>query len=837
MQLGKQGEKMMHADLIKATKEEVLRLISNQNDILDSLLEMPDLLKESSEDGQQRTDTNTVKKWQAILNDEVPKVDKLEMVLAVVGTMKAGKSTTINAIVGSEILPNRNQPMTCLPTLIRHRGGQKEPVLFFPKHQPIQKMVDDIKKKLSSLDNKELESVELYKDKDGKELIQSIIEGTFHQFQDRYERQENILKVLKFLNDLMRLAIDDKIKVELPIEEYESIGDLPIIEVEFFHLANVKQLTTESFAVLDTPGPNELKLGEKLRKVLTAQIARASAVLAVVDYGQLKSEAEGQIRDELVSQIEQTKDRLFILVNQFDRKDRNGMEFEEVKRYAAENFLQGQITQERVYPVSALHAYLSNRAKNEIKEKGCLPNHQNKENLWVEDFAKVALGILWKNNIQDINKVSYSAEMLFQSSNFNQPINEVILKTASTAALISMQSATDKMLFHGNYLENFLELNRGALTKSVKEINQLIEGFTQDIKEIQNAEAEADEVLKQLINNFLKAAQQEYETMKQNLREALKYYFKEGKKQEKQELEQKKEKILKQEKDIDEELQKLKNSLFSKRKSALIELKQGIIDNEQQYFQFDPNNPQIKLDSQAKAEDLLIELNKTISYIINDSVKQLESALKDLSNSLEEKIPQTITHRVGEILKNAKIRLQDKGFSLQFNVPQLDIEGNDIDVVELLLSSIETSNKTIPKTKSRKVDGFWRGRVSRFFGNLFSQDNWGYESYQDQEKVPYYVVDMTRIRDKVLTNLDSSIQELSTNNQLFFNKTLKPLLDNYFNHLKDYLEKFRGDLKDSIDNHKLSAEEKKKLNQRISGLKERAELHRQDVQSIKQNLK
>ncbi|HBV0140261.1 TPA: antirestriction protein [Escherichia coli] len=29
------------------------------------------------------------------------------MVLAVVGTMKAGKSTTINAIVGQEILPNR----------------------------------------------------------------------------------------------------------------------------------------------------------------------------------------------------------------------------------------------------------------------------------------------------------------------------------------------------------------------------------------------------------------------------------------------------------------------------------------------------------------------------------------------------------------------------------------------------------------------------------------------------------------------------------------------------------------------------------------------------------
>jgi replication fork clamp-binding protein CrfC len=67
-----------------------------------------------------------VKNWQEILNNEAQKVDKLEMVLAVVGTMKAGKSTTINAIVGSEILPNRNHPMTSLPTLIKHRIGQKE---------------------------------------------------------------------------------------------------------------------------------------------------------------------------------------------------------------------------------------------------------------------------------------------------------------------------------------------------------------------------------------------------------------------------------------------------------------------------------------------------------------------------------------------------------------------------------------------------------------------------------------------------------------------------------------------------------------------------------------
>ncbi len=67
----------------------------------------------------------------AMLNNELRKISRLEMVLAIVGTMKAGKSTTINAIVGTEVLPNRNRPMTALPTLIRHTPGQKEPVLHF----------------------------------------------------------------------------------------------------------------------------------------------------------------------------------------------------------------------------------------------------------------------------------------------------------------------------------------------------------------------------------------------------------------------------------------------------------------------------------------------------------------------------------------------------------------------------------------------------------------------------------------------------------------------------------------------------------------------------------
>lgn len=78
---------------------------------------------------------------QATLHNELRKVTRLEMVLAIVGTMKAGKSTTINAIVGTEVLPNRNRPMTALPTLIRHTAGQKEPSLHFMHPEPIDNLM------------------------------------------------------------------------------------------------------------------------------------------------------------------------------------------------------------------------------------------------------------------------------------------------------------------------------------------------------------------------------------------------------------------------------------------------------------------------------------------------------------------------------------------------------------------------------------------------------------------------------------------------------------------------------------------------------------------------
>ena len=136
-----------------------------------------------------------------------------------------------------------------------------------------------------------------------------------------YEGEENIFRFLEWLNDMVRLAkaLDD----QFPFEQYKGIDDFPRIEVEFFHLAALPESGPGKLLILDTPGFNEEGQQEHLLPMMQEQLKNATAVLAVLDYTQLRSEAEGKLRAELNAISEQSKGRMFALVNKFDQRIRN----------------------------------------------------------------------------------------------------------------------------------------------------------------------------------------------------------------------------------------------------------------------------------------------------------------------------------------------------------------------------------------------------------------------------------------------------------------------------------------------------------------------------------
>ncbi|MEE6801612.1 dynamin family protein, partial [Escherichia coli O8:H10] len=191
--------------------------------------------------------TRGVEAQYATLDNELRKITRLEMVLAIVGTMKAGKSTTINAIVGTEVLPNRNRPMTALPTLIRHTPGQKEPVLHFSHVGPIDALTQQLQTRLFTVDRERL-AQKLEIDKDMTTLLDRIQQGD--AFDKHYLGAQPIFHCLKSLNDLVRLS--KALEVDFPFSAYTAIEHIPVIEVEFVHLAGLEN-SMGQLTLLDTP--------------------------------------------------------------------------------------------------------------------------------------------------------------------------------------------------------------------------------------------------------------------------------------------------------------------------------------------------------------------------------------------------------------------------------------------------------------------------------------------------------------------------------------------------------------------------------------------------------
>ncbi len=89
-----------------------------QTDVVDLMRQISSLMHRAST--ALNSDSASQKYWefQQEVVEAARNVEKLELMMAIVAPMKAGKSTIINAIVGQEILPSRNAAMTILPTEI-----------------------------------------------------------------------------------------------------------------------------------------------------------------------------------------------------------------------------------------------------------------------------------------------------------------------------------------------------------------------------------------------------------------------------------------------------------------------------------------------------------------------------------------------------------------------------------------------------------------------------------------------------------------------------------------------------------------------------------------------
>ena len=627
------------------------------------------------------------------LQNELRKITHQEMVLAIVGTMKAGKSTTINAIVGTEVLPNRNRPMTALPTLIRHTPGQKEPVLHFSHVGPIEKLMTALQKQLLSWPRETL-AQQLEIDKDMESLLRRITDGT--AFEKHYLGAQPIFHFLKSLNDLVRLSA--VLGIPFPFSAYAMIEHIPVIEVEFMHLAGMEkghgQLT-----LLDTPGPNEAGQPH-LQTLLQEQISRASAVLAIMDYTQLKSISDEEVRQALASVSKSVP--LFALVNKFDQKDRNSDDEDQVRALIAGTLMKGAIDPQHVFPVSSMWGYLANRARHELSLRGELPNHE--EQRWVQDFAEAALGRRWRSaDLSDIAHVSHAADLLWEDSLFEQPIKTLLHAAHANASLYALRSASHKLLNYAQSAEEYLAFRCQGLDVASDQLQANIVRLEEDINRLECCQEGVKEAIHHEVARALQTGADCIEGHEQHILQAIARYFQTG-------------------------------------KVPPIELSSSMSKAVSRRRDFEAGCQQVVLEEEGDAKMLLHRIRASCEVILLSVQENLTRELALHFRHLENTLSRILRDALAPIENRVADGLSQAGFRAHITLPAFQASQLNFNAHQLFNDAID--EESLPVAQARR-QGSMRNTVVRWL----SSPDWGWDDCTMTSA--RYVIDLPKLQGRL----------------------------------------------------------------------------------------
>ncbi|HEW9976704.1 dynamin family protein [Shewanella algae] len=778
---------LSHTELLH---QESVRLIKLQLDLLGIISSTPGLLCQRSEDNCQTLDPEKVKQYAEVLQGEMDKLEHLDMVLAVVGTMKSGKSTTNNAIVGLEVLPNRNRPMTALPTLIRHTPGLTAPVLTFEKYALVNEFIDELTTLLSCAEFEGQLEARLQSE-DLVAVAQGLLSGG--KVARVYKNESGIFEFLKGLNDLVRLA--SKLECEFPFEAFKAATELPVIEVEFQHLRSAGE-TFGRLSLLDTPGPNEA--GQlALKPMMKEQLRRASGVIAVLDYTQLKSESDADVRNELLEIAEMSQGRLSVLVNKFDQKDRHSDDESAIKSLVANELLEGAISVDDVFPVSSRRAYLANRARTELALNGRLPDYQAAA--WVEDFAEEALGRRWQRDIEDAGKVQEAIDALWEDSLYELPLTKVVQRAHAQAALLSIDSAASKLKEGCEKINNFLGARETALKISV----DALQGHINDLKRQQLKTDELELLAQKEIacignrvkDNIVTAAKQ----ASKSLSVEIDRYFKEGR------ISAHKERVTKQAAE-----KNAKKSAFSWPDyfAAIAAARKSPKNNTE--LDFDPNSTDIEFDNEKSAKELM----KKIFKATETQYALINSAMSAAIDKVQQDIAQqsdTLERNAKSILDDLNANMNKGGFEIKLTLPKTSMVAIEIDNDKVLSNMIKEESRT--ESRSRRSSGAW-GTVCRWFNT----SDWGWETYSVEKT--YYKINLKELRKKTLDGAKNVFANANVSIEQDVVKPMQESCDRFFDELKVVINQLRGDLAQGLVDKNRSREEQEYLANKLSSLKQ-----------------
>ncbi len=790
----------MHEKNIALLCDEADRLLQLNINLLRQMVDEPDVLSDSKNENRLLFDKQKVLKRIEELEGEQIKTARREMVLAVVGTMKAGKSTTINAIVGQEILPNRNRPMTSVPTLIRHVPGKTEPVLHLEHIQPVRNLLITLQEKLATPAGQQVAQT-LQQTGDTRELLDILTDDGW--LKNEYHGEEEIFTGLASLNDLVRLAA--AMGSEFPFDEYAEVQKLPVIDVEFSHLVGMDECQG-TLTLLDTPGPNEA--GQPQMEVMMRdQLQKASAVLAVMDYTQMNSKADEEVRKELNAIADVSAGRLFVLVNKFDEKDRNGDGADAVRQKVPAMLNSDVLPASRVYPGSSRQAYLANRALHELRKNGTLPVDE----AWVDDFVRETFGRMKKDYVcKDSELATEGATDLWEGSLIDQLITEVILSSHSRAAALAVDSAAAKLMQNAENISEYLSLRHQGLMQSIQSLQAHITSLLEDIREIADCQEQVTADVRMAMEEIDARTRELLTGVCTSLEEELNDYFRSGKRKEQQMLEE-------------------ENSAQPRERNAFAFFHDifGTGNQHDRMRDFDPDSPEIKFSDRREALELMTQIESTVTSLHREAEAQFRPELEKIVSGIETGFRGTALYATENIAGRINTRQEDEGFTVKISFPAVSQLQTRLAVKTNLSALMEERTETV--TRRRRQSGLW-GKICGAFGT----SDWGWETYK--EDVSRSVININTVRKEVMSLTRAYFGELQASIEQDINQPVRQEIDAFFCAFREKVEQLRNTLIQSSEDHKRDQQAQERLTRRLQALNERVPELITDSKALREEL-
>lgn len=639
---------------------------------------------------------------EALSSDKV-KVQALESTIAVIGTMKAGKSTTINALIGEDVLPHRVTAMTTLPTLIRHKPGQKEPVLKLHKLEVFKKLVDEVKAKVGAFEGQEADQSKV------NEAL-TTVKNRSADIREEYVGKDEIHQALFLINDTLRLAGHESFAVELGtyLQHFTEITSLPTVEVEFRCLAD-KPLGANpgSLALLDTPGPNEAGQHAVLKHILSEQIEKnASMVLLVMNYTQLNTEQDSEIRNQIKGIKEVFKDRSFVVVNRFDERKQNDLDEAQTRKLASDLLNDSVdddfITPEAVFPVSSHYAFLAERVRQQIEAGVELTSFlSDKQN---QDFFQAAYALIEDDEIAelDFDDIKEKCLRLWKRSRYELFTRNMLEKAYIKAGENSLQAALARLNGNAGKIDSFSTVVRVGLAQEMQALMESIERTQKLSQAIDIVYGKLDEVKGRGISEYRGKARAALGEHIADIKRSIGEEFAkerrlllgklEGDLQKKSSQQEDKKRHASRSRAAKRELSVLDNDLKNLR--AEIEKHSnggdGVLD-----FRSDK---QAALNFGRKAGDV-------ISALFSSMVQSLQEQLSLLEGRVQQDIQVELVDKLDTLCRDYEEAMQEKGFHFEMHLTDslaldvLDGAPRSVDATE----AVESYQESVTQVLTRKI--------------------------------------------------------------------------------------------------------------------------------------